>query len=185
MAECGKKILQLRLRYSSSSLVREEPITGSLSPLRKPLDNLTGSQNEYRDYCGYFPPIVQEFDISEIAKWLFLNFPMNACFLPCLAFSHWCGFNPFIGEAEIERRMLDLSTTENRLRFIVRAAGMGVWTLDLATKRLIASDHCKAHLAAHRRTHCLTRTWSNPFICLIAQDGGWKSKVPSPGMASS
>ncbi|NLR97151.1 PAS domain-containing protein [Rhizobium sp. P38BS-XIX] len=48
-------------------------------------------------------------------------------------------------ETEIERRMLDLSTTENRLRFILKAAGMGVWTLDLATKRLIASDHCKTN----------------------------------------
>lgn len=48
-------------------------------------------------------------------------------------------------ETEIERRMLDLSASENRIRFVLRAAGMGVWTLDLETNRLIASDHCKAN----------------------------------------
>lgn len=48
-------------------------------------------------------------------------------------------------EVEVERRMLDLMSSENRLRFILKAAGMGVWTLDLANKRLIASAHCKAN----------------------------------------
>ena len=48
-------------------------------------------------------------------------------------------------ELEIERRMLDLMSSENRLRFILKAAGMGVWTLDLDSQRLVASIHCKAN----------------------------------------
>lgn len=48
-------------------------------------------------------------------------------------------------EHEIERRMFDLSASESRLRFIVSAVNMGVWTLDLGEQRLIASGHCKAN----------------------------------------
>lgn len=48
-------------------------------------------------------------------------------------------------EDEVERRMLDLSASETRMRFILDSANMGVWTLDLPTKRLIASQHCKAN----------------------------------------
>jgi len=48
-------------------------------------------------------------------------------------------------ESEVERRMLDLANNESRLRFILDAARMGTWTLDLETKRLVASAHCKAN----------------------------------------
>ncbi|HEY8576865.1 MAG TPA: PAS domain-containing protein [Devosia sp.] len=46
-------------------------------------------------------------------------------------------------ESEIEQRMLDVSAAENRLRFILQAAGMGVWTLDLGTERLVLSAKSK------------------------------------------
>jgi PAS domain S-box-containing protein len=48
-------------------------------------------------------------------------------------------------EAEIERRMLDLMANESRIRFVLEAANMGIWTLDLEQERLIASPQCKAH----------------------------------------
>ncbi|KHJ53034.1 histidine kinase [Aureimonas altamirensis] len=48
-------------------------------------------------------------------------------------------------EFEVERRMLDLMQSEGRMRFILNAAGMGVWTLDLKNQRLVASRHCKAN----------------------------------------
>ncbi len=48
-------------------------------------------------------------------------------------------------ETEIERRMLDVMANENRIRFILDSAKMGIWTLDLATNRLICSPQCKAN----------------------------------------
>jgi PAS domain S-box-containing protein len=47
-------------------------------------------------------------------------------------------------ESEVEKRMLDVTAAEARLRFILQAAGMGVWTLDLKTKRLVVSARFKA-----------------------------------------
>ncbi|WP_328765897.1 PAS domain-containing protein [Devosia aurantiaca] len=46
-------------------------------------------------------------------------------------------------EGEIERRMLDLMQHEQRTRFALNAAGLGLWTMDLATNRLIVSQQCK------------------------------------------
>ncbi|SFV32721.1 PAS domain S-box-containing protein [Devosia crocina] len=47
-------------------------------------------------------------------------------------------------ENEIERRMLDISAADARLRFILEAGGLGVWTLDLKTQRLVASARFKS-----------------------------------------
>lgn len=47
-------------------------------------------------------------------------------------------------ETEVERRMLDVTAAEARLRFILQAAGMGVWTLDVKTKRLVANGRFKS-----------------------------------------
>ena len=47
-------------------------------------------------------------------------------------------------ESEIERRMLDISAADARMRFILDAGGLGVWTLDLKSKRLVASARFKA-----------------------------------------
>nr|WP_272210018.1 PAS domain S-box protein [Marinicella sp. W31]MDC2875870.1 PAS domain S-box protein [Marinicella sp. W31] len=49
-------------------------------------------------------------------------------------------------ETQIEQRIQDLRASENRLRFILEAAKMGSWTLELATKRLIVSAQAKANL---------------------------------------
>ncbi len=46
-------------------------------------------------------------------------------------------------EQEVERRTLDLTRSEDRLRFIVKAGRFGSWTLDLSDMRLVASDVCK------------------------------------------
>lgn len=54
-------------------------------------------------------------------------------------------------EDEVQRRMLDLSASETRTRFILDSAKMGVWTLDLASKRLVASAHCKANFGRSPR----------------------------------
>lgn len=64
-------------------------------------------------------------------------------------------------ETEVERRMLDLMQSEGRMRFILNAAGMGVWTLDLASQRLVASRHCKANFG---------RSADEPFTYADLQD---------------
>ncbi|MER2265575.1 HWE histidine kinase domain-containing protein [Methylobacterium oxalidis] len=46
-------------------------------------------------------------------------------------------------EQEVERRTTDLTRSEERLRFILKAGRFGSWTLDLADMRLVASDVCK------------------------------------------
>lgn len=48
-------------------------------------------------------------------------------------------------EAEIQRRVLDLAASEDRLRFTLQAAGLGTWTLDIPTQRLVCSNICKAN----------------------------------------
>ncbi|WP_337269128.1 HWE histidine kinase domain-containing protein [Oryzifoliimicrobium ureilyticus] len=47
--------------------------------------------------------------------------------------------------AELERRISDLTEAENRLQFTLKAGGLGTWTLDLAEGRLVASSICKAN----------------------------------------
>lgn len=47
-------------------------------------------------------------------------------------------------ETEISRRVSDLTATEDRLKFTLTAGRLGAWTLDLTTKRLVASALCKA-----------------------------------------
>ena len=47
-------------------------------------------------------------------------------------------------EAEIESRIIDLGAAEERLRFTLQAGRLGAWTLDLETKRLVASTQFKA-----------------------------------------
>ncbi|MET3889158.1 PAS domain S-box-containing protein [Bosea sp. OAE506] len=48
-------------------------------------------------------------------------------------------------EKEVERRTRDLRLSEERLRFTIRAARLGSWTLDLNDMRLTCSDICKAN----------------------------------------
>ena len=46
-------------------------------------------------------------------------------------------------EQEVERRNDDLTRSEHRLEFMLAAGRLGAWSLDLAERRLVASDLCK------------------------------------------
>jgi PAS domain S-box-containing protein len=46
-------------------------------------------------------------------------------------------------EHQIERRIFDLTASEARLRFILNAARMGTWTLDVSSRRFVSSSRCK------------------------------------------
>ncbi len=59
-------------------------------------------------------------------------------------------------EAELQTRIADLTASEERLNFALKAGRLGLWTLDLATKRLVASARCKENFgrsAADRFTY--------------------------------
>lgn len=45
-------------------------------------------------------------------------------------------------ETEIAGRMQDIAMTEARLRFVLGAAGMGIWTFDVTNNRAILSKQC-------------------------------------------
>lgn len=47
-------------------------------------------------------------------------------------------------EAQVESRMAELKAAEDKLRFILSAARLGTWTLDVPTGRLVASEQCRA-----------------------------------------
>lgn len=47
-------------------------------------------------------------------------------------------------EAQVAKRNSDLQVSEQRLRFALEAGRLGIWSIDLDTGRLIASDECKA-----------------------------------------
>lgn len=46
-------------------------------------------------------------------------------------------------EAEVSRRISDLTASEDRLKFTLAAGRLGAWTLDLSEQRLMASSLCK------------------------------------------
>ena len=46
-------------------------------------------------------------------------------------------------EDEVARRKAELARTDDRMRFALKAGRIGSWTLDLADRRLEASDICK------------------------------------------
>lgn len=46
-------------------------------------------------------------------------------------------------ENEVERRTFDLTQSEDRLRFVLKAGRLGSWSLDLTDLRLVASEECK------------------------------------------
>ncbi|MDM9645511.1 PAS domain S-box protein [Rhizobium sp. S163] len=47
--------------------------------------------------------------------------------------------------AALERRIADLTASEERLHFTLKAGGLGVWTLDVPVRRLVCSPICKAN----------------------------------------
>jgi PAS domain S-box-containing protein len=48
-------------------------------------------------------------------------------------------------EASMEQRIADLTASEDRLQFTLKAGGLGTWTLELPQQRLVASPICKAN----------------------------------------
>lgn len=46
-------------------------------------------------------------------------------------------------EATLQRRIADLTASEERLNFTLKAGGLGVWTLDVQEGRLVCSPICK------------------------------------------
>ncbi|MCE4226595.1 PAS domain-containing protein [Methylobacterium sp. C25] len=54
-------------------------------------------------------------------------------------------------EAEVERRTAELTQSEDRLRFMLKAGRFGSWTLDLTERRLMASDVCKENFGRSPR----------------------------------
>lgn len=53
-------------------------------------------------------------------------------------------------EREVERRSAELVRSEDRVRFILNAGRFGLWTLDLADRRLMSSDICKENFGRDR-----------------------------------
>lgn len=48
-------------------------------------------------------------------------------------------------ERDLQRRIADLTASEERLHFTLKAGGLGTWTLDVPSQRLVASPICKAN----------------------------------------
>ncbi len=48
-------------------------------------------------------------------------------------------------ERDLQRRISDLTASEERLHFTLMAGGLGTWTLDVPAQRLVASPICKAN----------------------------------------
>jgi two-component sensor histidine kinase len=46
-------------------------------------------------------------------------------------------------DGEMRRRIADLTASEQRLQFTLKAGGLGTWTLDIVRQRLVASAICK------------------------------------------
>lgn len=57
------------------------------------------------------------------------------------------GFSPDRDEMErgMQQRIADLTASEERLNFTLKAGGLGTWTLDVPSERLVASAICKAN----------------------------------------
>ncbi|MET3648011.1 PAS domain-containing protein [Phyllobacterium ifriqiyense] len=78
-------------------------------------------------------------------------------------------------EIDIEKRMIDLSHSESRLRFILSAAQMGTWTLDVKSGRLVASEQCKINFG---REASETLTYEEFQNAIFPEDiDHWRSVV--------
>lgn len=53
--------------------------------------------------------------------------------------------NRDVVEDAMEQRIADLTASEDRLQFTLKAGGLGTWTLELPQQRLVASPICKAN----------------------------------------
>jgi PAS domain S-box-containing protein len=57
-------------------------------------------------------------------------------------------------EAEVERRTFDLGQSEERLRFALKAARLGSWSLDLGTRRLVTSEGFRENFGLQPHDPC-------------------------------
>lgn len=80
-------------------------------------------------------------------------------------------------EAEVSRRVSDLTASEDRLKFTLSAGRLGAWTLDLAEQRLVASNLCKANFGRHPTD---TFTYRDLQASILLEDmEHWRSAVQS------
>lgn len=78
-------------------------------------------------------------------------------------------------EAEVSRRVSDLTASEDRLKFTLAAGRLGAWTLDLIEHRLIASNICKQNFGRHPTD---TFTYNDLQHSILLEDlQGWKDAV--------
>lgn len=75
----------------------------------------------------------------------------------------------------MQQRIADLTESEERLKFTLRAGGLGTWTLELANERLVASAICKANFG---RSAAETFTYEDLKASIHPDDyDHWKNKV--------
>lgn len=80
-------------------------------------------------------------------------------------------------EAEVSRRVSDLTASEDRLKFTLSAGRLGAWTLDLIEQRLVASKLCKANFG---REATNTFTYSDLQASILLEDmQHWRMAVAS------
>lgn len=78
-------------------------------------------------------------------------------------------------EAEVSRRVSDLTASEDRLKFTLSAGRLGAWTLDLIEHRLVASNLCKQNFGRHATD---TFTYSDLQHSILLEDvQTWKDAV--------
>ena len=70
-------------------------------------------------------------------------------------------------EIEVQRRTSELTHSEERLRFLLKAGRFGSWTLDLTDRRLVASDVCKENFGRQARD---TFTYDELLAAIMPED---------------
>jgi PAS domain S-box-containing protein len=80
-------------------------------------------------------------------------------------------------EAEVARRVSDLTASEDRLKFTLNAGRLGAWTLDLKDQRLMASALCKINFG---RNPSDTFTYQDLQAAIDIEDlERWRTAVAS------
>lgn len=80
-------------------------------------------------------------------------------------------------EAEVSRRVSDLTASEDRLKFTLSAGRLGAWTLDLLEHRLVASNLCKQNFGRHPTD---TFTYRDLQASILLEDMDfWRNAVQS------
>lgn len=94
------------------------------------------------------------------------------------------GLSPNLHEAEatMEQRIADLTASEERLQFTLKAGGLGTWTLELPEQRLVASAICKANFG---RSPADTFTYQDLAACIHPEDVDRWAKTVSDALAGN